>query len=262
MRMHEAGDALCRTGQALCETLLDERVCRRLEEIPRAPCARCGAVGETRRKPLRGPMARGADKACYCERCLLSEEGGFVQQQVHEPEAFGSHEWEVQAGAAAGEQQEDECQASAQAPLQEEQQEQEQEREQQQEEEQEHASRIAEVEPSRPCAHSQEHERMTVAQVTAACVQTLLHWHLCRRYWGIPDRSCENPHRWWCSDLSTWCEAFASEACGLETGEKQVNQKVLDSQACVAGAEPERELEQEQESVSYTHLTLPTNREV
>ena len=90
LRMHEAGDALCRTGQALCETLLDERMRRRLEEIPRAPCARCGAVGETRRKPLRGPMARGADKACYCERCLLSEECGFVHQQVHEPEAFGS----------------------------------------------------------------------------------------------------------------------------------------------------------------------------
>ena len=77
------------------------------------------------------------------------------QQQVHEPEAFGSDEREVQA---------------------------QHEEEQKQEEEQEHASRIAEVEPSRPCAHSQEHERMTVAQVNAACVQTLLHWHLCLPY--------------------------------------------------------------------------------
>ena len=165
-------------------------------------------------------MARGADKACYCERCLLGEELGFAHQQVHEPEAFGSDEREVEA---------------------------QHEEDQEQEEEQEHASSIAEVEPQMPCAPSQEHERMTVAQVTAACVQTLLHWHLCLRYWGIPDRSCENPHRWWCSDLSTWCEAFASEACGVETGEKQVDQKVLDSQACAAGAEPERELEQEQE---------------
>ena len=53
-------------------------------------------------------------------------------------------------------------------------------------------------------------ERMTVAQVTAACVLTLMHWT--REYWGTPIQCMECPHRWSCYDLVAWCEAFALDA--------------------------------------------------
>ena len=53
-------------------------------------------------------------------------------------------------------------------------------------------------------------ERMTVAQVTAAGVETLVHWHMCLKYWGM--WSNENPRKWRCNDLVAWCEAFALDA--------------------------------------------------
>ena len=70
MELHESGSAVCDTGEALCATLLSDRFRRRLESMPRVPCARCGAVGDTRRTPSRRDSSGCVDKACYCERCL------------------------------------------------------------------------------------------------------------------------------------------------------------------------------------------------
>ena len=72
-------------------------------------------------------------------------------------------------------------------------------------------------------------EQMTVAQVTAASVLTLMHWT--REYWGIPELSKECPHHWSNCDLVAWCEAFAFDACGV---------------AFVVEQEHEQEFQQEQ----------------
>ena len=68
MRLHEAGGAVASTGDALCDALLDDRARRKLDGITRASCARCGAAGETSRKPV---STRGSNKACYCHECML-----------------------------------------------------------------------------------------------------------------------------------------------------------------------------------------------
>ena len=78
MRLHEAGAAVANTGEALCEALLDDRTRRKLDGTTRAPCARCGAVGETSRKPA---STRGSDKACYCENCMLGGETALALEQ-------------------------------------------------------------------------------------------------------------------------------------------------------------------------------------
>ena len=83
MRLHEAGGAVASMGNSLCDALLDDRTSRKLDGITRAPCARCGAAGETSRKPV---STRGSDKACYCEACMLCEDSALTPEQESELE--------------------------------------------------------------------------------------------------------------------------------------------------------------------------------
>ena len=89
MRLHEAGGAVASTGDALCDALLDDRARRKLDGITRVSCARCGAAGETSRKPV---STRGSDKACYCHECMLR--GGTALTSEQEQEQVQEQGWE------------------------------------------------------------------------------------------------------------------------------------------------------------------------
>ena len=99
------------TGEALCEALLDDRMRQKLEEISRAACARCGAEGDTQRKPLKGEFARGSDKECCCQKCLFGLESGLAEEQQEPQTDAGDTEAESSTKMLATEEAEAETRA-------------------------------------------------------------------------------------------------------------------------------------------------------
>ena len=68
-------------------------------------------------------------------------------------------------------------------------------------------------------------EQMTVAQVTAGDVFTLLHW--AREYWGVLVQREECPHHWSRRHLVAGSESFALDACGFVKEKKESQSGVL-----------------------------------